>query len=306
MYAHLTPFEIPIITQFGTTVLTIFKRTLKTWASTMLTALAKTHHNAKVDMKVHVDIIMDHLRNFQRQWERVFGLMESGAGSEGSGNEVRILSTGYGVKVLLGLVMADRLSVLDRLRKIERKKIGRGLAHPPLFVELPPDEIPEDRKICPICQDGIGDGNHVDTTGIQLTVCCGQVVGDGCLRYWLRREEGRESKRSCPCCRFLFSKGFLDRLLMGYESKSKVDPRDEDGEGGGHVVINLLSPTATPEPEIEFSHDDILPDDLDLGLDSEGDLELSGLDADSGNDDGTWNALDEEIMDFATHLVSIP
>jgi len=37
------------------------------------------------------------------------------------GGSVEIESTGYGVKILLGLMLADRIKVIDRFLRLERE-----------------------------------------------------------------------------------------------------------------------------------------------------------------------------------------
>jgi len=230
----------------------------------------------------HVDLIMDYLKIFHEEYERLFGLMEdcrphsSAAGGGGviadspdggnnngslgviKDNTVYIRSTGYGAKVFLGLLMADRLHVVERTRKEERERLA--------YETVDISELPEDGKYCPVCQDLLGVQTPEGTieAPIKLLICCGQVIGETCLKSWLGEWVNDQQKNSCPCCRFQFPKSFLEKLFKDedgsvtedgglnnkqeYEDVIVVDSPPHDGPNEQRGSNNLISPSPTPPP----------------------------------------------------------
>jgi hypothetical protein len=266
-YESLTPTEAPIVATLGTTLAKIIQHTLRKWAKAMVESTSQDPPLRPIKERTQVDLIMKHLRAFQSAYERVFGLMEevrgSALGEIVDHNTVIIRSTGYGSKVLLGLLMADRLHVVDRIRKFERERIG--------FRDLELSDLQEDAKHCPICQENFGEGKAgTEEKPIQLVVCCGQVFGDSCLRRWLAQHWYDNAPETCPTCRYRFSKELLDKFLGDQYLYEELDimELDEPANGqahphdhgrvvaaDGHQTINLVSPTPPPEPRAVINLD---------------------------------------------------
>lgn len=174
-FCSLTPIEEPLVAGFGFPMSLMIIDTLKRWAVTMLRKLRDSPELSPIREREHVNLIMDFTGEFETEYESRFGKMEdTNIGRPGiiKRNAVYIRSTAYGTKVFLGLLMADRLQVIDRKRREAREKIG--------FMKMIASEIADDSKDCPICQDAMGVINSEGKleTPIKLTVCCGQVFGD--------------------------------------------------------------------------------------------------------------------------------
>ncbi|KAH8668179.1 hypothetical protein BGZ60DRAFT_515588 [Tricladium varicosporioides] len=202
-----TPLEEPVLALFAPTLSELMKMTLAQWATDMLTRLAPGLR--PINEKEQVDRIMNHLKNFQRHYECAYGRIEETRGGilgEIKDNTVYIRSTGYGAKVLLGLLMADRLHVIDRERRKSREAIG--------FEEMVVTELDKDNRNCLICGDefGVESGERP----LQLVICCSKIFGDACLRLWLEGYDGR-TNQTCPHCRHRFPASFIDRLIPVHE-----------------------------------------------------------------------------------------
>lgn len=174
IYYKLTPVEAPLLEKFGPVMSRIIQHILTQWVKAMRAKLRSLPELRPIREKEQVDLIMEYLKIFQDEYELEFGQMEEtlvGALDEIKDNTVYIRSTAYGTKVFLGLVMADRLLVIERKRRQQREKIG--------FVELSASDLDDDSKNCPVCQDTLDiqntDGHR--ETPIRLIVCCGQVFG---------------------------------------------------------------------------------------------------------------------------------
>ena len=218
---------------------------------------------------------------FQKSYEEIFGKMESGkpmsAFGEIQDNTVFIKSTGYGVKVILGLLMADRMHVVERKRRLEQEAIG--------FVELEAEDVEHDAKDCPICQDPIGIECPEGTkeTPLRLVICCGQLIGSECLRMWLSELVYQEKHRdTCPVCRFQFPVTFLQKLF----SKGEYEARAAHERSMGDL------PGPSPEP-VEHSSQPVEPmraqqeqGTFQAAIDGGGELydESDLMDVDSGSD----------------------
>jgi hypothetical protein len=217
-YSELAPLELPVIEQFGSEVEKIFRGVLRCWGMYLMRAEAKRHAFAEVGPRTHCRLVHHHLDIFHSRWEQEFGILDYGSLIETfEDGGVRIVSTGYAVKLLLGMMMSERLVALRELKK-------QALENMPLLTALSPRDIPEDSKCCAICQEDIGVG---DTAGIRMDLCCKQIVGNKCLLRWLRDEDLHHGKTTCPCCRFEVPPRFTFEL---HEATGAVDrPRlDED------------------------------------------------------------------------------
>jgi hypothetical protein len=174
-YHKLTAIEEPLVSDFGMAMAQIIKDILRQWAQVIRERLRNSPELRPIREKEQVGIIMDFLRMFESEYESKFGKMEdnfSGSLGEVKHNTIYIRSTAYGTKVFLGLLMADRLHVIDRKRRDERERIG--------FEEMVGSELAEDSKNCPICQEvmGVQSPEGQQETPIKLVVCCGQVFGN--------------------------------------------------------------------------------------------------------------------------------
>ncbi|KAF4628307.1 hypothetical protein G7Y89_g9844 [Cudoniella acicularis] len=244
---HLpTPSEEPVFALFSLTMSTIMETNLARWAAKMLDVLPKDIR--PIREREHVDLIMDHLKQFQKDYEQCFGKIEDtrgGALGEIRDNTVYIRSTGYGAKVLLGLLMADRLHVVDRYRRLQRETI--------CFRYVDYQSLAEDSKNCVICQEQLGaiSPEMIQEMPIELTICCGQIIGAACLKRWLEEQRPRGN---CPICRHQFSQIFLEKFFEGDQEPMDMDEDDDESlsELVNHEVIDLVSPSPSPQQHIEL------------------------------------------------------
>lgn len=228
----------------------------------------------RIKEREHVMLIMEYLGLFQEQFEYSFGKMEhakSRALGDGKllpiifhffctlavagcfqscprfieilrlthiivkDDTVYIQSTGYTAKVLLGLMMADRLQVIEGLRRQERELIG--------YTEIDVNTLKEEDRTCIICTETLGQSNAdgIKEDPIKLIICCQRIFGKNCMKKWLDEEATYPDmpNDSCPMCRYVFPLSFLDKLM-------DLDSQDDDGEE--HV--------ANAEPrEVEEEHE---------------------------------------------------
>ena len=108
------------------------------------------------------------------------------------------------------------------------------------------DSLSEDGKHCSICQDpmGIANAEGVKEAPIKLVICCGQVIGERCMRMWLQEFCFPDIQRdSCPVCRFVFPGKFLDKLF-GREDENWSNTAE--GNKDQKEIINLVSPSLSP------------------------------------------------------------
>jgi len=228
-FGLLSPAEEPIVNHFGEPISIIMKDCLKRWARAMRVKLKGDPDIRPIREREHVNLIMEYLNVFQEGYEAVFGTMERNMHSplgQIKDNTVHIRSTGYAAKVFLGLLMADRLHVVEKLRREERERIG--------FVEMDEGEVEADSKNCPVCQDPMGVENPEGEkeSPIRLVICCGQVIGENCMKQWLSEFAYEGAQRdSCPVCRFQFPESFM-RTLFDTEDDEQSSDGDEDVELG--------------------------------------------------------------------------
>jgi hypothetical protein len=246
---QFSPMEEGLTMQFGTTIQRITRETLAEWAAAIQVIMKETGPYKSLKERESVIMIMEHLCNFHQKYEEVYGLMEETTTfGKVKGNAVHIQSTGYGVKVLCGLLMADRLHVIDKIRKEERERV--------CFERMDNSDLPADGKNCNICQDPLDTETPEGTSeqGLKLIICCQQVIGETCLKEWLARS-GPSVRKNCPNCRFDFPMCFLVKLFgEGYQMEVDSEEGGDDLEDTIVIeqpreVINLLSPSRDQSPE---------------------------------------------------------
>lgn len=208
----------------------IMKDVLKRWARAMRSKLRGDPGLRPIRESEYVNLIMEYLNDFQEGYETVFGMMERNVNSQLGqikDNTAHIRSTAYAAKVFLGLFMADRLHVVEKLRREERERIG--------FVEIDEAVLEEDSKNCPVCQDPMCAENQdgEKENPIQLVICCGQVIGENCMKQWLSEfGYGDKQRDSCPVCRFQFPESSMRKLFDTEEEEEEESNGDEDVELG--------------------------------------------------------------------------
>ena len=240
--------EVPIVDLFGSTVSLIMRDTLKRWGHAVKAKLRNDTELRPVKDAQYVQLIMNHLKIFQDGYESKFGLMEETKPSAFGGirdNKMHIPSTGYGAKIFLGLIMADRVHVVDRKRRHEREKIG--------FVHLDASTLAEDSKNCLICQDELGVENEEGKkeSPVKLVICCGQILGEECMKTWLKEiVYGDVFRENCPVCRYTFPTAFLLKIFRVEQEVKDVVMRDVEPTlqpSTPPALINLISPSPSPE-----------------------------------------------------------
>lgn len=249
-YGKFTPVEQILLRKFGTNMTRIIEQVLKMWAHAMLAKLREEPGLRPIRERDYVNLIMGYLKLFQQYSEDKFGKMEDGLPPSVFGeirdNTVYIKSTGYGAKVVLGLLMADRMHVVEKKRKRQREKIG--------YDEMDVSEVEHDSKDCLICQDpmGVETAEGTKETPLRLVICCGQIIGQACLRVWLSElASGVAYRRSCPVCRFKFPDSFLAKLFSKKEYEARLT-KEREGDF-------LTSPS--PPPLEVFERDAQLPEE---------------------------------------------
>lgn len=164
---------------------------------------------------------------------------------------IHINSTGYGVKHLIGLMLADRLQVIDWYLRQQREQV--------CFERVGSMELPADSKNCCVCQDPLDTETPEGTLeqGLMMVICCHQVIGENCLKHWLSRS-GPAIRKNCPNCRFDFPTCFLVKLFgEGYLAEEESEEKAPDMENTIVVeqqgeLVDLVSPSPdhfpVPEP----------------------------------------------------------
>jgi Ring finger domain len=271
-FGQFSPPEELVSDQFGSTVQRLMKNSLKEWAAAMKPIVTATAPYKSLNERDAVILIMDHLRDYHYSYEQVYGYMEeTTVFGKIQGSTVYIQSTGYGVKVLLGLMMADRLHVIERWRREERERV--------CFERVDSSDLPADCKNCSVCQDPLDTETPEGASeqGLKLIICCQQVIGESCLKAWLA-QSGPSIRKNCPNCRFDFPQCFLVKLFgEGYQME--VGPEEEEYDEEDTIVVehprevvDLVSPSPqqppgpeetrherSPAPSPAFGVSDLIP-----------------------------------------------
>lgn len=239
-FGKLTPTECTLVAQFGGDMASIFKDVMKRWARVLFAKIRKERDLRAIPDFEYVAVIMEYLKVFQDEYESKFGKM--GEGLSGPLGEivdklVYIRSTGYGARIFLSLMMADRVHVIESSRKRERRRVG--------FLDLDPSKLDEDSQDCSVCRDRLGVANPEGRMEmpIKLVICCGQVMGRQCLKHWLSQFAYSHIYRgTCPVCRFKFPQSFIQKLFTTKEYFSQTTMQ------AGRPPPEAASPSSSPSP----------------------------------------------------------
>ncbi|PVH89726.1 hypothetical protein DL98DRAFT_579514 [Cadophora sp. DSE1049] len=252
-YGKLTPAEEPITARFGSTVECMIKKILRDWSPEMKRVLNNGNPLQHINQRDQVRLIMKHLDIFHQAWETKFGMMEiPGAHRDlqaSSSSEIYITTTGYGCKVLLGLMMADRIHVVERKRKQERFQI--------CFQRVDVGILDEDSKECFVCKNqmGIEDEDGVKEQPIRLTICCDKVIGEDCMKKWC--EAKGQEQHDCPFCRSKFTDHFWEKLFGQKEAVGiSMRPEEENlmlSRGQSTQTLRGNSELSTPSARLAQS-----------------------------------------------------
>jgi len=208
-YGDLTPTEEPIVARFGSTVQGIVKKILSDWSAEMKKLLDRGKPLQNINQPMQVRMIMKHLDIFHEEWEASFGTMHIPEAHRDPqslrSSEIHITTTGYGCKVLLGLMMADRIHVVEKKRQQLRAYI--------CFKGVSMETLDEDSKERFVCKNQmcVEDEDGFMEFPIRLTFCCDKVIGMHCLKQWCNAKG--KGLHDCPFCRSRFSDHFWDKLF---------------------------------------------------------------------------------------------
>jgi hypothetical protein len=253
-WGDFAPTERVGIAQFGSKVASIIEDVLKRYIKALRRKLREDGPLQRLVDDDQLALIFRYLHEFHFRYEQSFGYTEEHINALGDftpDNILRIRSTGFGAKLIAGLMMADRVQAARSRQYKERERVG--------FLQVEVEKIPKDCKDCPVCKEEMGVMN-LDATQescIQLVICCGQYFGEECLKTWLSAaRNGGRAKGSCPHCRYIFPQAFMDKLL-GPEQESEEDPSSDDFEPAPSIdpeyqqITNLLTPSPAPQIQLD-------------------------------------------------------
>lgn len=197
---------------------------MKNWGATFLDTLAKDDGSHRLDQNLHVALVVEHLEKYVEGFEDKFGKMAEPNSHEIPDGGVVIHCTGYGVKILLGMMMTDRILIMDRVRA-EKLTLPRVELHDiPLNDEGAVDD-------CAICWCEIEDP-------VWARACCRKYFCIGCLKRQLSTMDDGVRRTKCPHCCYVFPLAVIHTLFDGeqnYEAAAIEEILDADGEGGSVV-----------------------------------------------------------------------
>ncbi|CAL3966592.1 unnamed protein product [Diplocarpon coronariae] len=245
---HLTPVERPIVAAFGITAEYLVKSVLKLWARKMREDMSRIPLYRPINESDQSTVIMEFLATFMNEWQEMFGLIEEtvqpGLGLDPTGTVVHITSTGYGTKILAGLLMVDRVQVIEIKRKVLSENIG--------FQFLPVEYLEKDCRSCSICQVSTGSAivgayddelavvnpEGITEVPVQMTICCGQIFGLICLKAWVAEAVNAQPARvpTCPMCRFKLPESFSRKLLAPIDDANGSQSDGSKIEVGGDEI----------------------------------------------------------------------
>lgn len=121
------------------------------------------------------------------------------------------------IKMFVICMVTDRIHALDVLRLNRRRQIGLS------YIAV--KDLPNTSKDCPICHEPLGALNEDGKIEypVRLLCCCGQYIGERCLKEWYRYFNGT----SCPVCRGVPTKTFFEKLFED-ELFDEEAPEDDD------------------------------------------------------------------------------
>lgn len=257
-WGDFTPTEEAGIAQFGSKIASIINDILRRYVRALRRKLRKDGPLKRMVDDESLALIFIYLHEFHCQYEQCFGYMEAHVNALGEitvNNIVRIRTTGYGAKLIAGLMMADRVQAakLRQINELERVSL--------LQVDI--KKIPKDSKDCPVCKEEMG-ATNIDGTQescIQLVICCNQYFGEACLKTWLSAaRNGGRTRASCPNCRYQFPQSFMDKLL-GPEQEPEADSSSDDFEPApstdpeSQQIINLITPSPSPQLQLDLNQE---------------------------------------------------
>lgn len=249
-WGGFTPTEEVAIAQFGTKVASIINDILKRYVKALRRKLRDDGPLQRMIDEDHIALVFSYLHEFHVQFEQSFGYMDEHPNALGSiaDDTLRIRTTAFGAKLVAGLMMADRIQAAKLRQYQERKRIG--------FLEVDLENIPKDRKDCPVCKEemSVKSPDGTQESCLHLVICCGQYVGETCLKTWLHaaRNEGM-TKASCPNCRYIFPPAFMEKLL-GPEDESEEYYSSDDFEIAESIApefVNLITPSSSPQIQLD-------------------------------------------------------
>lgn len=239
-YGELTRAESTIIARFGRTVEKLIKRLLRHWSREFKQLVDRGHPLRPLNQHDQVTLIMKYLDNYHWYWEKRFGTMAMQKPDRDfravDKSEILINSTGYGSKLLFGLMLSDRLRAVERLRSRERKRV--------CFDAVPDHHLEDGYKECYICTErlNVETAEGTKERAIRLAICCSSIIGEECLKIWLTSAVGGGAKRNdtCPVCRERFPKIFLTKLFGGEvpEHYVRQEADIQDNEDDINAAVN--------------------------------------------------------------------
>ena len=185
---------------------------------------------------------MLYAKEFKRDWERMFRKMDDDhtilpdTPLKGT-TPVAVRSTGAAAKILFCLMLVNRLLALDARRTYWRNET--------CFLQVTVESLPEDVKICHICQETLGSPNEDGEIEMPVRViaCCGNYFGGNCLRKWY----GDFDNGKCPLCNWPASSLFREKLCSWDEFPGEDGFQEEIQHGSyrGHSRATQYCPMST-------------------------------------------------------------
>lgn len=219
-FATLSPAEQMAIIQFGPPMEQLIVSVMRNWGADFRAALDKDDGSHRLDQNLHVGLVVQHLEKYVEAFENKFGKMAEPTSQEIPHGGVVIHCTGYGVKIFLGMMMTDRILVMDRARA-EKLNLPRVEIHDvPLNEEGAVDD-------CAICWCEIEDP-------VWARACCRKYFCVECLKRQLSTIDDGVRRTKCPHCCYVFPIEIIHKLFGGeqqYEAAAIEERLDDDEDG---------------------------------------------------------------------------
>lgn len=197
---------------------------MKRWGKELSTRLLQGNQLRDPKNSDSIPLVCHYLERFSEKFEVFFGTMERYEEMKDPKGVVVIKSTGFCAKLAVGLMMTDRLHVINHLRRRERERI--------CFETITPEKLAVGDQVCFTCLQPYfeaGEEGEIEQP-IKLVICCNQIIGFDCLKTWLNMQSATGLfKKTCPMCRFEFPKCFLDRFCTpeNLEEDKELDNGEE-------------------------------------------------------------------------------